>query len=171
MSETAEKLMDLAEVHIRESGYSGFSFRDLAAQIGIKSASVHHHFPTKAIMVASVARRYGERFFANVAPEPGAKRDDVIGTYKKAFREAFMEDGNMCLFGVLGIETGNLSQEVSGEILRFFQRCVDDLASRIGGAEAKVRAFHVLATLEGGMMLARTYGNIAAFDQAVSGLV
>ena len=48
MSETAERLMDLAEAHIRNAGYGGFSFRDLAAEIGIKSASVHHHFPTKA---------------------------------------------------------------------------------------------------------------------------
>lgn len=44
--------MDIAEAHIREVGYWGFSFRDLAANIGIKSASVHHHFPTKAGMTA-----------------------------------------------------------------------------------------------------------------------
>ena len=44
MNETAERLMDVAEARIREAGYRGFSFRDLAAEIGIKSASVHHHF-------------------------------------------------------------------------------------------------------------------------------
>jgi len=57
VKETAERLMDLAEAHIRRAGYAGFSFRDLAAEIGIKSASVHHHFPTKATMAAAVARR------------------------------------------------------------------------------------------------------------------
>ena len=170
MSETAERLMDLAETHIRESGYGGFSFRDLAAQIGIKSASVHHHFPTKAIMVAAVARRYSERFFAKVMPEPGAKTVDAVEMYKSAFREAFLEDGNMCLFGVLGTEAGVLSQEISDEILGFFRRCINDLARRIGGPDAEVRAFHVLATLEGAMVLARTYGTIEAFDQAVADL-
>lgn len=64
--ETAQRLMDLAEAHIRDAGYGGFSFRDLAAEIGIKSASVHHHFPTKAILAAAVARRYGDRFLAAV---------------------------------------------------------------------------------------------------------
>jgi AcrR family transcriptional regulator len=59
VKETAERRMDLAEAHIRSAGYGGFSFRDLAAEIGIKSASVHHHFPTKATMTAAVARRYG----------------------------------------------------------------------------------------------------------------
>jgi TetR/AcrR family transcriptional regulator, transcriptional repressor for nem operon len=76
MSETAERLMDLAEARMREAGYRGFSFRALAAEIGIKSASVYHHFPTKAQMAAAVARRYGERFFAAVAP----RRDEVSTT-------------------------------------------------------------------------------------------
>jgi TetR/AcrR family transcriptional repressor of nem operon len=67
---TAERLMDLVEAHIRNAGYGGFSFRDLAAEIGIKSASVHHHFPTKASMAAAVARWYGDRFFAAVARQP-----------------------------------------------------------------------------------------------------
>jgi hypothetical protein len=39
VKETAERLMDLAEAHIRSAGYGGFSFRALAAEIGIKSAS------------------------------------------------------------------------------------------------------------------------------------
>ena len=49
--------MDLAEGHMRNAGYGGFSFRDLAAEIGIKSASVDHHFPTKATMAAAVEHR------------------------------------------------------------------------------------------------------------------
>ena len=39
------------------AGYGGFSFHDVAVEIGIKNASVHHHFPTKATMAAAVARR------------------------------------------------------------------------------------------------------------------
>ena len=59
---TAERLMDLAEAHIRSAGYGRFSLRDVATEIDIKSASVHHHFPTKATKAAAVARRYGDRF-------------------------------------------------------------------------------------------------------------
>jgi TetR/AcrR family transcriptional regulator, transcriptional repressor for nem operon len=56
LSGTAKRLMDLAEAHIRNGGYTGFSFRNLAAEVGIKSASVHHHFPTKVKMAAAVIR-------------------------------------------------------------------------------------------------------------------
>ena len=61
---------------------TGFSFRDLAAEIGIKSASVHHHFPTKAGMAAAVARRCGERLLkAAVAPRHDESGDDVVAIY------------------------------------------------------------------------------------------
>ena len=76
----------------------------------------------------------------------------------------------MCLCGVLGAEAGALSPDVAGEILSFFRRCIDDLSRRIGGPDAEARAFHVMATLEGGSMLARVYGRIEAFDQAAAGL-
>src|SRR5260370_10621864 len=78
MNETAERLMDLAEARIREAGYRGFSFRGLAAKIGIKSASVHHHFPTMAGIAAAVERRYGDRFFGIVARRGDESGGDAI---------------------------------------------------------------------------------------------
>jgi TetR/AcrR family transcriptional repressor of nem operon len=71
VNRTAHRLMDLAEIRIRDAGYGGFSFRDLAADAGIKSASVHHHFPTKALMTAAVARRSADRFFAELCRKIG----------------------------------------------------------------------------------------------------
>jgi TetR/AcrR family transcriptional repressor of nem operon len=79
--------MDLAEAHIRNAGYAGFSFRALAAEIGIKSASVHHHFPTKATMAAAVARRYADRFFSAVARR-NETADDAIAAYRSTFKAA-----------------------------------------------------------------------------------
>src|ERR1700694_3459564 len=169
MNETAERLMDLAEARIREAGYRGFSFRDLAAEIGIKSASVHHHFPTKASM--AVERRYADRFFAAVARRLHETADDAIAAYRSTFKAVLDRDGLMGLFGVLGAEAGGLSPEIASEILFFFRRCVEDLSQRIGGPDAETRAFQVIATLEGGMMLARAYQDTDAFDQAVAGLV
>lgn len=171
MSETAERLMDLAEARIRDAGYGGFSFRELAAEVGIKSASVHHHFPTKASMVAAVARRYGDRFLAAVARQPNETRNDVIAAYLAAFRKALDQDGRMCLCGVLGAQAGVLSPEVLEEVQSFFRRCVEDLSRRIGGRDAVACAYHIMARLEGGMMLARVYGDIKVFDQVFFDLV
>ena len=70
MNPTAERLLDLAESHMRNAGYGGFSFRELADEVRIKSASVNRYFPTKASMAADVARRYGNRFFVAVDRRP-----------------------------------------------------------------------------------------------------
>src|ERR1700684_3091844 len=170
MNATAERLMDLAEARIREAGYRGFSFRDLAAEIGIKSASVHHHFPTKAGMAAAVARRYGDRFFEMVARRHDESGDDVIAIYRSVFRSAIKRYGRMCLGGMLGAQAGGLPPEIVQEIEMFFRRCIDDLSSRIGGADAVARAFHVMAALEGGLILGGAHGEISAFDHATASL-
>jgi AcrR family transcriptional regulator len=113
VNETAERLRDLAEAHMRNGGYGGFSFRDLAAELGIKSASVHHHFPTKAMMAAAVARRYAERFFAAVARRSDEGAEDAVAAYRSTFKAALGRDRLMCLFGVLSVEAGGLPPEVA----------------------------------------------------------
>ncbi len=47
MSSIAESIMDAAELRMRGGGFNGFSFREIADDVGIKSSSVHYHFPTK----------------------------------------------------------------------------------------------------------------------------
>jgi len=68
------------------------------------------------------------------------------------------------------VEAGGLAPEVATEIPSFFRRCVEDLSQRIGGRESEVQALQVMATLEGGMMLARVYKNNETFNQAAAAL-
>jgi TetR/AcrR family transcriptional repressor of nem operon len=170
MTCTTERLMDLAESHMRRAGYSGFSFRDLADEAGIRSASVHHHFPTKAMLAARVVRRAAERFATRVTPTAHETPEDAVAAYRSALRASLGPDGLMCLFGVLGAETGGLATEVSDEILAFSRNCVADLSRRLGGSDATQRAFQIIAVLEGGVMLARVYRNMEPFEHAAAAL-
>jgi len=45
---TREQLIDLSADLLCERGFSGFSYQDLANRLGIRKASVHHHFAQKA---------------------------------------------------------------------------------------------------------------------------
>ncbi len=78
----------------------------------------------------------------------------MIMIYRSTFRGEIERDGRMCLNGMLGAEAGGLPAEVLEEIETYFRRCIDDLSSRIGGPNAAERAFHVMAALEGGLILA-----------------
>ncbi|UMB69573.1 TetR/AcrR family transcriptional regulator [Mycobacterium paraterrae] len=170
MGDTAERLMDLAESRIREAGYNSYSFRDLAAELGIKSSSVHWHFPTKSALTAAVMRRYTDRVLAAV-DDATARGVGAVAAYHDVFRTTLRADGFICLGGALGAETGALPPEVADAAHDFFERITADLARRIGGRAAKARAHSVIATLEGAMILARALGDTAAFDRATASLL
>ena len=55
-----EAILAAARRKAQAHGYSGLNFRDLADEVGIKAASIYHHFPSKADLGAAVARRYWE---------------------------------------------------------------------------------------------------------------
>jgi TetR/AcrR family transcriptional regulator, transcriptional repressor for nem operon len=60
VSDVKTAIMDAAERRMQRGGFGGFSFREIAADVGIKSSSVHYHFPTKEDLSAAVIRRWAE---------------------------------------------------------------------------------------------------------------
>jgi len=55
-----EAILEAAKRTAQAHGYSGLNFRELADEVGIKAASIHYHFPSKADLGAAVAKRYWE---------------------------------------------------------------------------------------------------------------
>lgn len=165
-SEMQEKLLDLAVRRMRVAGYSGFSFRELAAEAGIKSASVHYHFPTKATMAVMAVRRYSDRFLETTASQLKVSDQRVEEVYREAFRREASENGGMCLCGVLAAEAKGLPADVAGEVQDFFRRCIEDLAAHLNGTDSIPRAIRILAALEGGLLVARAFRDMSAYDRA-----
>ena len=62
MSDTARKILDLAEGYLTERGYHGFSYHHVAAALDVKPAAIHYHFRTKGDLVSEVLDRYRGRF-------------------------------------------------------------------------------------------------------------
>lgn len=44
---TYEKILRLTDTLIQQRGFLGFSYADLEKELGIRKASIHHHFPSK----------------------------------------------------------------------------------------------------------------------------
>src|SRR5215470_20293832 len=113
MSGKREEILDVSEALIRTSGFNGFSTRDVADAVGIKAASVHYHFPTKADIGVAVTERYTDRFLETLG-DPGRftrDRRQVMRHYVETFRKALVRDRKLCLCAVLGAETGGLPEE------------------------------------------------------------
>lgn len=167
VSDTADAIMDAAERRIKDAGYNGFSFREIAVEVGVKSASVHYHFPTKKALAAAVAHRYTDRFLLAVDKD-FARGSPAVEAWIAGFRRALSDDGKMCLCGALGAASRDLPGEVLIEARRFFQLGITKLAET---GLSKARAMQIIAALEGGMLLATVLENPKAFDAVAAGLV
>ena len=166
MTDTVEAIMDATERRIRTAGYSGFSFREVAADVGVKSASIYYHFPTKSALAAAVARRYNERIIA--AADAGvAAGQNVVEAWRAVFRSALDDGAKMCLCGSLGATVPDLSPEVAKEVRGFFEASIRSL---VAGGLSRERATQVLAALEGAILMASAQGDPAIFDQATAAL-
>lgn len=174
-AETETKILDLAERLIRQNGYNGFSFREIASGVGVKSSSVHYYFPTKADLGAKVARRYADRFLEALGdPEDSPSlAQDLLTRLHDAFAKALGQDGQMCLCGVLAAEATGLPASVAEEAKGFFDRAETWLRTSLSqtdwgegrpAKEIERQSLAVLAQLEGGLLIARVQERPELFD-------
>src|ERR1041384_5544610 len=101
MSDMTAAIMGAAERRIRRGGFNGFSFREIAADVGVKSSSVHYHFPTKEKLAAAVVHRYTDEV-AELIDKELATGTDPIKVWTRAFRGTLHSEERMCPCAVLG---------------------------------------------------------------------
>lgn len=170
MAATAERLLDLAEKRFRTEGYNAVSFRQLADEIGVKSASVHYHFPTKEALGVAVVERYRDRVGESLGdplslPTPNERIERLI----TVFRSARIQEGMICLCGMLGAEAEGLPPTVRKSVNDFFAACLDWLAAALAQPGAPkhgvhARALAVLSMLEGAMVVSGTMADPEGFE-------
>ena len=159
---------------MRAGGFHACSFREIATDVGIKSASVHHHFPAKADLGAALVARYTARvlaMFGDPADDRSVPRK--LEDMRAIFRSSLVQGDGMCLGGALATETSSLPPPVAVETRQFFAACNDWLYRVFAAADVprpEQRALQVTALLQGAMLQALSFGDIAAFDGAAEGL-
>jgi TetR/AcrR family transcriptional repressor of nem operon len=172
----AEEILEVAERHMRAGGFDAVSFRDIATEVGIKSASVHYHFPQKADLGAAVVQRYTARVIAAVgAPD---NSDDstkerisrLIGVY----RSAMIDDGLICLCCVLGAETLDLPDPVAEAVSSFFAlvlKWTETALSAPPAAGETTTAAQIISSLQGAMVLSLATKNPQHFSDTANGIL
>jgi TetR/AcrR family transcriptional regulator, transcriptional repressor for nem operon len=167
MSEVADAIMDAAERRMRIGGFSGFSFREIASDVGVKSSSVHYHFPTKEKLAAAVVHRYTNEV-AELIDRESEHNEDTIKVWTRAFRGSLSSDKRMCPCAVLGAAALHLPAEVALEVKRFFTMCIDKL---VEGGLSRNSAAEFLSTITGALVVANALNDASAYDRATKALV
>jgi len=175
-ADTREQIMTVGRFMVQSHGYNALSFREIAKAIGVKSASVHYHFPTKGDLGAALARRYSEDAATYIEAIEASGKDlaSSFAQYTAIFRAALENDNRMCLCGIMAAEYGDLPPEVRAEVDRFTDVNVDWLSRMISrndpGADPQTtreKAMAVFAAIEGAQLVARGRGDIGVFDRSM----
>jgi TetR/AcrR family transcriptional regulator, transcriptional repressor for nem operon len=172
---TADRILDVAERLVQTRGFNRFSYADIAAELGITTASLHYHFPSKAQLGRSLIIRYAERFSGSLTridhdlPDARAKLEAYTRLYADVVRNE-----RMCLCGILATEYETLPTPMRDAVISFFdanekwlaevltQGTADKALTFTGSVEATART--ILGTLEGAMLVARPYSDATRFD-------
>ncbi|MFM0488186.1 TetR/AcrR family transcriptional regulator [Paraburkholderia graminis] len=174
-SNSREQILAAATRVAGAHGYGGLNFRDIAAEVGIKAASVYHHFPSKADLGAEVAKRYWEQFSAMLAARLAASGDPIVclREYPDTFRSALQSGNRMCLCSFMAAEYDDLPDTVKKEVQTFADVNISWLAKVLiaaGGVakeESEERARAIYAAIAGAQLMARSRSDITIYDSVV----
>jgi TetR/AcrR family transcriptional repressor of nem operon len=173
---TAESILRCARSSIIASGYNGFSYADVAAVVGIRKASIHHHFPTKVDLVRTLVKLYREEAEAGIADIERHVQDplDQLGAYIGYWESCIGDpETSYCLCALLATQIPVLPDEIVFEVRAYFRALSAWLTSvlergvRQGGItltdSAHSEAEALMATVHGAMLSARAYGDPQVF--------
>ncbi|NKJ97855.1 TetR family transcriptional regulator [Rhizobium leguminosarum bv. viciae] len=171
-----EAVMSAARATVQAHGYNALSFRELAKEVGIKSASVHYHFPTKGALGAALARRYTEDGAAYLTELLATSENATwcMDRYTEIFRSALANDNRMCLCGIMSAELDDLPTEVRTEVDKFAAMNVGWLSKVLSRAKPSAsdqdlqeHAMAIFAAIEGAQLVARGSQDIGIYDRTI----
>jgi TetR/AcrR family transcriptional regulator, transcriptional repressor for nem operon len=174
-SSSKEAILAAARRTAQAYGYGGLNFRDLADEVGIKAASIYHHFPSKADLGAAVARRYWEDTAAGLESMLAETSDPFrcLQQYPDIFRKSLESDNRMCLCSFMAAEYDDLPEAVKKEVQTFADVNVAWLSKVLSAAavvdsrESEQRARAIFAAVAGAQLMARSRSDISLYDALI----
>lgn len=173
---TADAILRCARTAIIAGGYNGFSYADIATVVGIRKASIHHHFPTKVDLVRTLVKQYREEAEAGIAdferrfPDPLDQLIAYTGYWEACIGDL---ETSYCLCALLATQIPVLPDEIVFELRAYFRALSAWLASVLErgvrqGTIALSESVHadaeaLMAAVHGAMLSARAYGDPQVF--------
>jgi len=182
-SATAGQILDLAETLIQTRSYNAFSYQDIADALGIRKASIHYHFATKADLGIAVVDRYAERFgsaLAALGQDQSRSSAKLLDFYCEPYLQFAQTSDRVCLCGALAAETMALPPQIRERVAVFFEdhqawlaRILERGAQRgefkLSAPPARI-ARMIFGALQGALIVKRTTGDMAQLKDVILAL-
>jgi len=176
LSSTADNILVCSRSLIVKGGYNGFSYADIADVVGIRKASIHHHFPTKAALVKTLVEYYRDEVEQGIGnleravPGPLEQLNAYIAYWKACIGDA---SAPFCVCALLAVELPVLPDDVALQVRKHFLFLSGWLTSVLERGVAlgtialtgtpRIEAEAFMASVHGAMLSARTYGDTGIF--------
>jgi AcrR family transcriptional regulator len=180
---TRDRLVESARYLFWERGFSGTSMADLLAHAGVNSGSFYHFFESKEALLRAVLETYKSALWPMVidpafaqTEEPVARIFAILAGYRERILQTDCRYG--CPLGRLALEIDPENRPAHKLIAENFhgwigavRECIAQMQDRLPpGIDPDALATHVLAVMEGSVMLSRSYGSVEPFDRSVGQL-
>lgn len=165
-----------------EKGYGSTSIADILGRAGANAGSLYHFFPTKQDLLLEVLDTYRRGIGPMLLQPAWAGVDDplervfaLLARYRHLIEMTECAYG--CPIGSLALELHEpdlpvrerLAQNFSGWV-DAVERCYDAVPGLPRDIDRRRLAEFTLITMEGGVMLTRTYRDARYFDRAIATL-
>jgi TetR/AcrR family transcriptional repressor of nem operon len=179
---TADRILDIAERLVQRRGFNAFSYADVATAVGIRKASLHYHFATKADLGMALLARYRKTFLdalgaIEARTDNGLER---LTRYSELYGNVLRKK-RMCLCGMLATDAATLPRPMRDSVAGFFNENVAWLARVLeaGRKREELRfegpadsmAVFIVSSLEGAMLVAHGSGSHDSFDDVARQLL
>lgn len=165
---TRFKILETARELFNCKGFNATTINDLVASTGMQKGSLYFHFSSKEAIAREVLNEATNEFMDFLSrsfrgDNPGAALDQFfLNALDKHLATGFVGG---CIFGNTALEMSDYDPEFAGMIDRVFDEWIARVASVVIDAQkagqirtdlsAKAMAKHIIATIEGGIMMSR----------------
>ncbi len=172
-SDARERMITSAALLFREQGVQGTSFADVLAHSGAPRGSVYHHFGGGKSQLAVETTQWAGEFMAAAIASALEEHDPVEGIrvfvarWIKLVRQSDFEAGCTIVAAALEGAREPAAREAAGRAFAGWERTIARALRRAGVRTARANALAtlVIASVEGGVILARAQRSVAPLQR------
>ena len=175
---TRDAILDAAQYFVQNDSYDGFSFRDVAQTVGIRKASIYHHFESKEGMAVAMLERGREhlrlwaRHHASLSPQ-----ERLRGYCFDLYRDQLGAGNSLCPAGAFVGGWSHMPDAMCRAALGVMHEqalflstamadgCADGSLRLPPGCDNKEAAIWFATTVQGALIVSRAHGGSAQFTQ------
>jgi TetR/AcrR family transcriptional repressor of nem operon len=176
---TREEIVRCADRLQRQRGYAGWSFGDISAEVELRRASIHHHFPTKGALLAAVVELNLEAGRQVALSLAGLSPALQLRAFFEGYR-ALLASDTLCPCGALTVDLPGLPEEAAAAATRYVDELRAWLAHVLSSGQAagevrrsappEAQAELVISAVQGALQHARARRDPAPLEQVTAQL-